>query len=505
MTDQMPPELPAQDLPDSPIPPRADGRRTDPGSRRAGLLTLLMLIPAFVVVVTLQQCSVSNATRNAEAKAQEIHPAGRGETFGLMSRFLVRLEHTTRWLESKDTTSINAGSYMKSLRDIASSPADRVRLAIVEAEIYDAKKGREALDDAAHELLALGGVLDQAYVSGLLEDIDLLDRIYAGETLTEEQKQQLLDHHGWHARLALSFGKDNNDPERTDLIDGGGVLIIGLGGFGLLVVLALIAGIVLFIVLVVKLGTGSLRMHFRAPVPGGSVYLETFAVFVASFMVLQVLSGLVEGRIPVWAQFGLQWLIVLSIFWPLLRGVSFTRWRADMGFVAPRGVVREISAGLMVYLASVPVYFMAALGSWVLVLLREMLRSSVSGEAGSVIEPPLTNPVFEMLETSDVLTMIVLGSLVTLWAPLVEESIMRGALFRHLRSRMGFVLSALVSALLFGALHQYDVLMLLPVIALGASFAFCREWRGSIIGCMTAHALHNTTIFMLVAWLISAS
>jgi len=240
-------------------------------------------------------------------------------------------------------------------------------------------------------------------------------------------------------------------------------------------------------------------------VPGGSVYLETFAVFVASFMILQVLSGLVEGKIPVWAQYGLQWLIVLSIFWPLLRGVSLARWREDMGFVAPRGVVREIAAGLMVYLASVPVYFMAALGSWVLVMLREMLRSSVSGEAGPAIEPPMTNPVFEMLETSDVLTMIVLGSLVTLWAPLVEESIMRGALFRHLRSRMGFVLSAIVSALLFGALHQYDILMLLPVIALGASFAFCREWRGSIIGCMTAHAVHNTTIFMLVAWLISAS
>ena len=82
---------------------------------------------------------------------------------------------------------------------------------------------------------------------------------------------------------------------------------------------------------------------------------------------------------------------------------------------------------------------------------------------------------------------------------------MRGALFRHLRGRLGFVLAAIISAMLFGALHQYDVLLLLPVMALGASFAFIREWRGSLIGCITAHAIHNTTIFMLVTWLISAT
>ncbi len=499
------PDSPLFETPDTDQAPLGARRRPDPGSRRAGLLTLLMLVPALLVVISLQQCSVVTATQNAEAKAQEIHPAGRGETFGLMSRFSVRLEHTTRWLEGKDTTSVNAASYMKSLYDMASSPVDHVRLAIVEAEIYDGKRGLAKLDDATNELLEIDSSVDPEYVSGLLEDIELLRRVYEGGALDSGESQRLIDHHGWHGRLALSFGLDNDDPQRAELIDGGGLLIVGLGAFGLLLVLALIAGIVLIVVIAVKLGTGSLKMHFRAPVPGGSVYLETFAVFVGSFMALQVLGGLIEGEIPVWAQYGMQWLVVLSLFWPLLRGVSLARWRADMGFVAPRGVLREIGAGLMVYLASVPVYFLAALSSFVLILLRDLLTSSISGDSGPAIDAPMSNPVFEMLEASDALTMIVLGSLITVWAPLVEEGIMRGALYRHLRSRFGFVISAIVSALLFGALHQYDVLMLLPVIALGASFAFIREWRGSLIGCIAAHACHNTTIFVLVSWLISVS
>ena len=40
-----------------------------------------------------------------------------------------------------------------------------------------------------------------------------------------------------------------------------------------------------------------------------------------------------------------------------------------------------------------------------------------------------------------------------------------------------------------------------PLAALAITFALMREWRGSIIGPMTAHALNNTTIFafLLVA------
>ena len=502
------PEHPGMDgaLGDTPeAEPRADGRRPDPGSRKAGLITWLLLIPTLAVVVSLQQCSVALATQRAHDEAQQIVPASRSSTFGLLSRFTVKFHHLLMSLDEKEAEGAleNAG-YLEAVDGMAASPHEMLQGAIVHGEIAGAQAALDKLDEAVRELDSFDG-LDDEYRDAIKEDARLLSKIYRGETPSEEQTNRIVDHHGWHGRLALTFGEDNDSPERAKLIGGGGMLMFGLVAFGLLVVLALLAGVVLLIILIVKLGVGSLRMRFDAPAPGGSVYLETFAVFVASFLVLQIVSALIEGSVPPWVHYSLQWLVLLSIFWPLARGVGVKRWRQDMGLVAPRGVVREIAAGLMVYLASLPIYFMAALGSFILINLREMLTSSGASDAGRTIEPPMSNPVFDLLESNDVLTLIVLGSLVTIWAPLVEEGIMRGALFRHLRSRLGFVLSAIVSAMLFGALHQYDVLMLLPVMALGASFAFIREWRGSLIGCITAHALHNTTIFMLVAWLISAT
>ncbi len=114
----------------------------------------------------------------------------------------------------------------------------------------------------------------------------------------------------------------------------------------------------------------------------------------------------------------------------------------------------------------------------------------------------MSNPVFDMLESNDILTMLVLGLLITIWAPVVEEGIMRRSVpppaepirVRDLRDRSCDALS----------LHQYDVLM------------FCRSWPRRVVRvhprmaglahrCITAHAIHNTTIFMLVAWLISAT
>ncbi len=483
----------------------AQRKHPDPGSKRAGRLTWLLLIPVLAVVVSLQQCSVVSATQKAESNAQQIIPASRSSTFGLLSRFTVRFHHLLNSIDEKEAEGAleNAG-YLETMDSMAASPHEMLQAAVVHGEIAGEQAALDQIDQTIIELDTFGE-LDPEYRAAIEKDARLLARIYRDQPLSDEDRSRLIDHHGWHGRLALTFGKDNDDPDRADLIGGGAVLMIGLLAFGLLVVLALLAGLVLLIILIVKLGIGSLKLHFRAPAPGGSVYLETFAVFVASFLVLQVISNLIEGKAPDWAHYSLQWLVLLSIFWPLLRGVSLKRWRQDMGLVAPKGVIREIAAGLMVYLASLPIYFMAALGSFVLINLREILLSSGSNEEGRAIEPPMSNPVFDMLESNDILTMLVLGSLITIWAPVVEEGIMRGALYRHLRSRFGFVISAIVSAMLFGALHQYDVLMLLPVMALGASFAFIREWRGSLIGCITAHAIHNTTIFMLVAWLISAT
>ena len=64
--------------------------------------------------------------------------------------------------------------------------------------------------------------------------------------------------------------------------------------------------------------------------------------------------------------------------------------------------------------------------------------------------------------------------------------------------------AALVSALMFGLMHGYNILLLGPVITLGFVFALMREWRGSLICTMTAHFMHNATSLALVLMFMQA-
>jgi len=92
--------------------------------------------------------------------------------------------------------------------------------------------------------------------------------------------------------------------------------------------------------------------------------------------------------------------------------------------------------------------------------------------------------------------------LATLWAPLTEEMIFRGALFKYFRGRLHWVFAGLLTATLFAFMHKYGPMLVAPLIALGFMFSFMREWRGSIIAAMTAHFIHNATLFIFMITLI---
>jgi membrane protease YdiL (CAAX protease family) len=83
----------------------------------------------------------------------------------------------------------------------------------------------------------------------------------------------------------------------------------------------------------------------------------------------------------------------------------------------------------------------------------------------------------------------------------MEETMFRGALFHHLRRRWGWLGSASVVAVIFAIIHPYGWV---AVPALGSTalvLAALREWRGSIIAPMVAHACHNfiaTTALLLL-------
>ena len=72
------------------------------------------------------------------------------------------------------------------------------------------------------------------------------------------------------------------------------------------------------------------------------------------------------------------------------------------------------------------------------------------------------------------------------FAPLVEELLFRGALYGHLRSRHRWLYAGLISSVIFAAVHPQGAAAIPVLATIGMIFAFIREWRGSLIGCMAA-------------------
>lgn len=90
--------------------------------------------------------------------------------------------------------------------------------------------------------------------------------------------------------------------------------------------------------------------------------------------------------------------------------------------------------------------------------------------------------------------LLLLGAVLT---PIAEELFFRGVLFGGLR-RYGVVVAVIVSAVLFGLAHGFNVV--LPVaIMLGVLNALLYERSGSIWPSVVAHGVHNALGFVLAA------
>ena len=84
--------------------------------------------------------------------------------------------------------------------------------------------------------------------------------------------------------------------------------------------------------------------------------------------------------------------------------------------------------------------------------------------------------------------------LAVIGAPIMEEIVFRGLLYRHLREatrRWGrsasVIVSALITSFVFAVIHPQGPLLVPVLMSIALAFTFAREWRGTLIGSMTAH------------------
>ncbi len=85
--------------------------------------------------------------------------------------------------------------------------------------------------------------------------------------------------------------------------------------------------------------------------------------------------------------------------------------------------------------------------------------------------------------------------LMVLLAPVVEEFVFRGLLYRMLRERWGIVISVLVSAVFFSLIHHGMIIS--PQLAGGIIFAVAYEWSRSLWVSIALHMGANAAVYAL--------
>ena len=75
-------------------------------------------------------------------------------------------------------------------------------------------------------------------------------------------------------------------------------------------------------------------------------------------------------------------------------------------------------------------------------------------------------------------------------APLVEEILFRGFIFRNLRDQIGRGWAIVLSGIIFGAVHM-EPSVIIPLSVFGIGLAMLYEWTGSLLVPIAAHAAWN--------------
>lgn len=216
---------------------------------------------------------------------------------------------------------------------------------------------------------------------------------------------------------------------------------------------------------------------------GTGPYLEAFAIYLSGQVMLSLLlHWLVKGD----PSLGMEWVLLafipIPMLWPKIRGASWPELRRGLGWTRGRGVLREAGSGLIGYCAGMPIF---AAGVGITYVLMKLAHTHTTHPIQFAVGHGLWNNIQLYL-------------LACVWAPIVEETMFRGALFHHLRGRWSVVPSAALVALIFAAIHPQGWAAIPALASLACVFALVREWRGSVVASMTAHAFNNFVVVTLL-------
>jgi membrane protease YdiL (CAAX protease family) len=377
------------------------------------------------------------------------------------------------------------------------------------------------------ELRELMRIFSRIYSPGasLMPGDEVATAPAAGVELSQAEQDFLVDQFGWLGELAITHAQPDMQVLRDDVMNKARfvafvfiavVVMFGMIGF---------AGFIGLMVMFVLVLAGRITMRFRNAIPDGGIYAETFAVWIVLFVALQIAGSLVPLALsmlhvagPAWAadvlpaEISPLWvalvafaLSLVAVMWPMIRGIPFRELRRDIGWTSGQGVFAEIGAGLASYAMTLPLLGVGVVLTLALMALVEAMSPPAVG--GSPFGPTgmPAHPIVELVSGPDWVQRVLLLLVAAVAAPIVEETMFRGVLYRAMRNSsrgivraVSVILSIGVVSFIFAAVHPQGWFAIPALGSLAAGMALAREWRDSIIAPMVLHATSNGIIMTLL-------
>ena len=338
----------------------------------------------------------------------------------------------------------------------------------------------------------------------------LLDNYQSGDktnaNISETDKDQLKDKLGWLGNLALVPAGTPDKSDRAALLSEAQTsMIVFFGAFGIGLV-AIMAGVAVAICMVVFLVNGRIKPLFKQRATGHNIYAETFAIWMVIFFGGQIgvplalmAIGITNQQILMSSTVVVFFGSLIALAWPSFRGSSFSQTCEDIGWKKSNPFV-ETAAGGASYLAVLPLMMASVI---LVTLLMRLTLPIPSPEVFTTGAGP-SHPVQEYIADGGWFLIAFVFVSACIAAPIVEETMFRGVLYRHLRDVTGssnrwlsVAFSGLLNSFLFAAIHPQGVFGIPMLMTLAIGFSLLREWRGSLFGAMFMHGLSNFLVVMI--------
>ena len=317
--------------------------------------------------------------------------------------------------------------------------------------------------------------------------------------LSQADRDQLIESLGWFGKATIAETQPGEENQLAALHAAAMtllVILIVVMAAGGLVALAGLAGLIVGLVLAVR---RILRPLSICSSPSG-VFVETFAAWLVVFLVLAMVAGTTgTGLAGTIVGF---WLSLIVLAWLPIRGVSWSTALAELGLTRGRGFWREFGAGFAGYAMMLPILCLGVLATLGLLKLSQLF--SGSGESSFQTDSGPTHPIFEIVASGSVGQLVLVYLVAAITAPVVEEIMFRGVLYRHLRGGtwhwstwLSVIFSAFISAFIFAAIHPQGWVAIPALGSIGVALALAREWRSSLIAPMIMHGINNGLVLTL--------